>query len=220
MVNENALAGTTVGTLAGQDVDNSALTYSLLNDAGGRFAIDTNTGVVSVANAGLLDFEINASHQITIEVQDAAGLKYDTSYAVNVVDVNEAPHAIAITSPLTIFENSPTGVSVGSVLGQDVDDAALTYSLLDDAGGRFAIDTITGEISVLNGSQLDFETNSTHQITIEVQDAGGLKYDTSYTVNVININDAPHSISITSPLLINENAPAGTSVGLQTVVFP
>ncbi|HMS03588.1 MAG TPA: cadherin repeat domain-containing protein, partial [Gemmatimonadaceae bacterium] len=33
------------------------ITYSLVDDAGGRFAIDPATGVVTVANGGLLDFE-------------------------------------------------------------------------------------------------------------------------------------------------------------------
>jgi len=45
-----------------------------------------------------------------------------------------------------------------------------TFNLADDANGRFAIDTITGDITVADGSQLDFETDITHNITVEVNE--------------------------------------------------
>ena len=41
-----------------------SVTYSLSDDAGGRFAIDANTGVVTVI--GALDYEANTSHNVTI----------------------------------------------------------------------------------------------------------------------------------------------------------
>ncbi|MEZ5738420.1 MAG: hypothetical protein R3E68_02425 [Burkholderiaceae bacterium] len=40
------------------------VTYSLSDDAGGRFQIDPGTGLVSVLMAGLLDRESAASHGI------------------------------------------------------------------------------------------------------------------------------------------------------------
>ncbi|WP_170861467.1 cadherin repeat domain-containing protein, partial [Geitlerinema sp. PCC 9228] len=48
---ENASNGTSVGiTASSSDPDSSdTVTYSLQNDAGGRFAIDDNSGEVTVA---------------------------------------------------------------------------------------------------------------------------------------------------------------------------
>ena len=53
-VNENAVIGTTVGiTASASDADatNNTITYSLDDNDGGRFSIDSNTGVVTVAGA-------------------------------------------------------------------------------------------------------------------------------------------------------------------------
>jgi hypothetical protein len=60
---ENSAIGTTLGiTALASDPDGTdVVTYSLTNDAGGRFAIDANTGVVTVA--GAIDREAAASLQ-------------------------------------------------------------------------------------------------------------------------------------------------------------
>ena len=53
-VNENAANGTAVGiTAAASDADatTNTITYALTDNDGGRFAIDANTGVVTVATA-------------------------------------------------------------------------------------------------------------------------------------------------------------------------
>ena len=65
-VAEDAIVGATVGVTAlATDADVGAtITYSLDDDAGGLFAIDANTGVVTVAAA--LDYETATSHTITV----------------------------------------------------------------------------------------------------------------------------------------------------------
>src|SRR3546814_4884109 len=52
------------------DGDGEAATYSLSEDAGGRFQVDSTTGVVSVAPGALLNFEAEASHHITVVASD------------------------------------------------------------------------------------------------------------------------------------------------------
>lgn len=83
------------GNAAGTDIDpGDSLTFSLTNDAGGRFAIDLNTGQLTVADGSLLNFEAASSHGITVRVTDSGGLSYDKSFIVGVNDINEAPTAI------------------------------------------------------------------------------------------------------------------------------
>jgi hypothetical protein len=67
-VAEGAANGTAVGVTAlATDPDGSAgVSYSLDANAGGRFAINATTGVVTVANGSLLDFETSTSHDITV----------------------------------------------------------------------------------------------------------------------------------------------------------
>ena len=70
-VTENATGGTLVGFKA-KSTDVGVLdtvTYSLTDDAGGRFAIDA-TGVVTVANGAVLDYEAATSHTITVQASD------------------------------------------------------------------------------------------------------------------------------------------------------
>ncbi len=43
------------------DATNNLVSYALLDDAGGRFSIDPQTGVIRVANGSLLDYEANTS---------------------------------------------------------------------------------------------------------------------------------------------------------------
>ncbi len=68
--------------------------------------------------------------------------------------------------------------------------SSYTFDLVDDANGRFAIDTNTGEITV-TASQLNHEASDTHNIRIEVTDAAGNTYDELMTIVVNDLNDSP-----------------------------
>ena len=66
---EKSAVGTVVGTVAGFDFAGANLTYSLENDAGGRFAIDAATGVVTVASR--IDYDAaHPSWAIAVQVSD------------------------------------------------------------------------------------------------------------------------------------------------------
>ena len=59
-----------------------------------------------------------------------------------------------------LTENSPNGTFIALLKTEDVDQGDThTYTLIDDAGGRFAIDQ-NNQLVVANGSLLDFETNT------------------------------------------------------------
>ena len=74
-VDENAANGTVVGVTAlarDADATNNTITYTLDDNAGGRFTIDGSTGVVTVADGTLLDREAAASHDITVRATSRA----------------------------------------------------------------------------------------------------------------------------------------------------
>jgi VCBS repeat-containing protein len=85
-VHEFPSNGTAVGTLAGQDPDSSSFTYQLLNNAGGRFAMDS-AGNVTVADGLLIDFEQVNTHAITVRVTDDMGASSDFVVNVSITDV-------------------------------------------------------------------------------------------------------------------------------------
>ncbi len=62
--------------------------------------------------------------------------------------------------------------------------------MTNTAGGRFAINSSTGEITVADGTLLDYESATSHSVTVRVTDAGGLTYDETFTINLTNVNEA------------------------------
>ena len=223
-VNENAANGTAVGiTAVASDADatTNAVTYSLTDSAGGRFAIDANTGVVTVANGTLLDREAAASHNITVRATSADGSTADTAFTINVNDVDEFDVGTVSDTDATanaVNENAVNGTTVGITAAATDADAttnAITYSLDDNAGGRFAINSSSGVVTVAGA--IDRETAASYNITVRATSA-----DTSFSTQVftIAINDLDEfdvgavTDSNAAANTVAENAGVGTAVGL------
>ncbi|MBM6583345.1 hypothetical protein ILT44_24385 [Microvirga sp. BT689] len=66
-----------------------------------------------------------------------------------------------------------------------MDGEAFSCSLLDDAGGRFALSG--NQLIVANGSRLDYEQARSHQITIRASDSHGASADNVLTFAVRDI---------------------------------
>ncbi|MEK6639683.1 MAG: cadherin domain-containing protein, partial [Nitrospirota bacterium] len=108
-VAENAANGTVVGTVTGTDVDaGDTKTYSLTNTAGGRFAIHASTGVLTVANGSLLNYESAPSHSVTVRVTDRGGLTYDEAMTISLTNVIQTPVTLVDGSVSLQKETIPT----------------------------------------------------------------------------------------------------------------
>ena len=137
-------------------------------------------------------FETNGS-QGSIATSDAQG-----GYGIKNVSINggltisgfvDSSSGIDI-QPFLTPENSANNAVVGSVSAKDLDGDNLTYSLTDNAGGRFAINSSTGEVTIANASLLDFETTTSHTITASVSD-GSLSRTNNFVINLQDVNEAP-----------------------------
>jgi hypothetical protein len=114
---------------------------------------------------------------------------YNTTVTVSAV--NDAPTDLSLLGD-TVTENAANGTLVGTVTGTDPDSGdTKSYSFTDSASGRFAINSATGEITVANSSLLDYESATSHTVTVRVTDSGGLTYDETFTINLTNVNEAP-----------------------------
>ena len=70
-----------------------ALTYSIESETvAGAFAIDSDTGALSVADASLLDYESNATHTLTIRTNDGSAT-YEENISISLRDVDEPDSA-------------------------------------------------------------------------------------------------------------------------------
>ncbi len=180
-VAENASVGTTVGiTAAASDADatTNAITYTLQDNDGGRFAINSSTGEVTVA--GAIDREAGgASRSITVRATSADGSFTDQAYVIAITDVDEFDVGTITDSDAianAVEENAANGTAVAvTALASDADatNNTMTYSLDDDAGGRFAIDGSTGVVTVADGTLLDRETDASHSITVRAVSSDG-----------------------------------------------
>ncbi|WP_240921769.1 tandem-95 repeat protein [Metapseudomonas otitidis] len=198
-VNENAVNGTVVGVTAkGVDGDAGATItqYELVDNAGGRFAINATTGVVTVADGTKLDYETATSHTIVVKATSSDGSTNTQSFTIQVGNIND--NGVVITDSNTaanqVNENAANGTVVGiTAKGVDGDGGATItqYELVDNAGGRFAINATTGVVTVADGTKLDFETATSHTIVVKATSSDGSTNTQSFTIQVNNVNEAP-----------------------------
>ena len=109
-----------MGNVSGSDADaGDTLTYSLTNDAAGRFVIDGVSGQITVADGSLLNFEVASLHGITVRTTDSSDLIYDESFTIAVNDVNEAP--VALDDDVIGEQLEDLVVSAGVITANDFD---------------------------------------------------------------------------------------------------
>ena len=221
-VAENAVNGTVVGTITSTDPDSGdTKRYSLTDNAEGRFAINSSTGVITVANGSLLNYEAAATHNLTVRVTDRGGLTYDESFTIHLTDVNEAAPTITsngggATASISVAEHTTT---VTTVTASDADTRqTLTYSIAGGAdAAQFTIDSSTGALSFVTAPNFESPTdaggNNVYDVTVQVSDGSGAVGTQAISVSVTNVNEGPRGADAT--ITINED----TSHTLTTANF-
>ncbi|HEY9466119.1 MAG TPA: tandem-95 repeat protein, partial [Vicinamibacterales bacterium] len=195
--NENIAAGTALTTLGMVDADaGDTATYTLVNNAGGRFTLDAN-GTLRAGSVGL-NYESATSHTIRVRVTDSGGLTYERDFTVGVVNVNEAP----VVSSQNRSTNEDTALT-GSVGATDPDNNITGYAVATAATrGSVSLNATTGAWTYTPTANL----YGTDSFQIRVTDGGGLSTVQTVTVNVASVNDAPSNITLTgAPAGIAEN---------------
>ncbi len=107
--------------------------YTLVNNADGAFAIDSNTGAITVANSSLLDYDTSTSRTITVMVTGAGGNTYSESMTIQLSRVNEAPTFFAGTGNNYL---NLSGMEFGNDLTRQSDGKYLISGYRDSGSGR------------------------------------------------------------------------------------
>lgn len=118
---EDDLVGAIVGSVVANDSDGGQiLTYSITSgDPQSAFAIDPQTGQLTVARASEIDFETSPQVQLTVEVSDDASPSLSGS-AIVTIDVLDAIEDDLLSTPN----------AVGSLFAADSDNSSFTSSRL------------------------------------------------------------------------------------------
>ncbi|MET0529505.1 MAG: cadherin domain-containing protein, partial [Microvirga sp.] len=189
LILENEGAGA-VADVNAADGDGDTLTYSLISTGGlpaDVFSIDANTGVISITDPAALDLNADMDYVLTVQVSDGKGGTVTQDVTIRVKDVavtpNSAPTGLSLNDSLvgSINEYAQVGKEIGTLSATDANGDALTYTLLDNAGGRFAI---AGNKLVLAGPGVNFEEAKSHQIKVQVSDGKGGTEVKTFAINV------------------------------------
>jgi VCBS repeat-containing protein len=193
-VAENLPASTIVGTVSAIDTANDTLVYALVDNAGGLFAIDAATGVITTTAP--LNHEAIAAYTVIAKVTDSGGLTVQQSFSIAVTDVNEAPTATG--DAVAVNEDATTANLWSTLLGNDSDpDAgqALKISAVDTSAtfGSVIFDAATQTLKyVADNDAFDALAPGAKQVdhfTYTVTDAGGLTSTATVDVTVTGMAD-------------------------------
>lgn len=182
------------------------------------FDLDEVTGTLTTNRK--FDYETEAkSYDLTITIKDAKNDKLSTTGVVTVklTNENEPPYLKDIV--FSISEDAALETAIKpNLTGADPDDAGsagtFSYYILDgsketNATKEFKLDPETGKITL--NAALDYETTESYSIKVRVKDAGGEKGDTTITINVIDVNEAPSVVVDT--IYVNEDQKVNEAFG-------
>ncbi|WP_461641211.1 cadherin repeat domain-containing protein [Labilibaculum euxinus] len=220
---ENTANSGAVGTVLATDGD-AGTSFSAWTETGGTgasiFEINASSGAITVTDNSGIDYETTTSYTYTVTVSDGTNTSASETITINITDVNDVAPIVTASQTFNIDEDASNTTSVGTVLATDGDATATTFSswtiTAGNTDGIFAVNSTTGEITVTDNTNLDYETTTSYSLTVTVSDG---THTSSAEIVIININDsnenAPTAIQL-SNTTIAENSAIGTEVGILT----
>ena len=175
---------------------------------------------MTLATAGVLDYETVPSVDLEITATSDDGSSSIEIFTINILDANEAGVGpISDTNPAVneVSEDAVTGTLVGLTAFADDPDTSdqVTYSLSNNAGGLFAIDSSSGVVTVASELWL-WNCSVTPDWGYRWPLSDGSSTTQVYTINVLDFNEfaiTQVTDSDTGANEVSEAALAGTVVG-------
>jgi LPXTG-site transpeptidase (sortase) family protein len=195
-ITENQPAGSTIGYLTTTDPDSSSFVYSLAGGVSGCDGSDNASFIISgnqLLSAYPFNYENRSSYSICIRSMDngTPQATFEKHFTINVTDVNEAPSAIGFT-PDTLYENQPAGANAGSLSTTDPDHAdTFMYTLVSGSGDSDNTSFAVFGTKIVTLFPLNYENKSDYSVRIRSTDSGGLYFEQSFTISILNQNETP-----------------------------
>lgn len=171
-------------TSCGQDGSKNGIYQQAFNADGSKRGGETPVNVVKTGDqTSARTLMLPDGSLVTVWVSDHE-TSADAQIYLQRLKANQAPSDAQLNGA-SIGENAANGTAIGTVSGQDVNIGygdALTYTLIDNAGGRFYLDGTT--LRVANGALLDYEAATSHTIVVRVSDRDQSYIDRVFTIQV------------------------------------
>ena len=196
-VKENKPTGTVIGQLTVSDPDRQqSHVCSLTDSANGKTALSNNQ--LTVGSAGV-NYEDASSFSVKVLCRDPGGLTVENTFVIVVQDVNEAPTSIVLTND-KVQENQKSGAVVAQIKVTDPDNAkqqvqSFSFSISSsDSNQPFQIQNDT----IVTKRALNFENTAQWVVRVTAKDDGRppLTRTETFTVQVVDVNDAPSGIGV------------------------
>jgi hypothetical protein len=194
---EEKRGGYEIGTLTFDDLDTASNfrknKFDCLNCDEKGFYLDENTGTLTTTRK--FDYETEAkTYDLTIRIYDAGDPLLSTTGTITVELMNVYEFTELV---YTVPETDSVGTPFKKALEVDHVEGSgtkLNFFILDgsmevDATNEFKLDSVTGKFSV--ASPLDYETKESYSVRVRAKDENGVYGDTTITINVIDVNEAP-----------------------------
>lgn len=210
-VDENSIIGTPVGMtlpIMDKDASDALSTPDVTFDAGNEKGIFRFEGARAFVNtAGVLDHESTDIYHFTIKSCDEQNACSTCSLQININDVNEAPELS--DDEFEVAEHS-SGV-IFTVQGTDIDadhENKLKYSIVEQSiPGMLTVESLTGAVSVVQPSLLDYEVSPEVWVKIKVTDIGSTPLFDIADINLslVDINDPPVAAVDSYNIIVRED---------------
>ncbi len=138
------------------------------------------------------------------------------SWSITKVIPNQAPTNIILSSD-NVAENKAIGTAVGILSTIDLDtNNTFTYSLAAGTGSEDKSAFVVDNNTLRTAATFDYETKNTYNIRVRTTDQGGLYYEKTFIIKVLDEfeihNQAPTDISLSNNSIL-ENQSTGSVVG-------
>ena len=213
---ENEPADTLLGLFGTTDVGpSSVLTYTLVAGVGDSDNASFNIVGNELQPTASFDFEAKNLYSVRVRTADSIGLMFEKVFTINVTDVNERPTDIDLLGG-SLEENAGVNPIIGALSGVDPDAGdTLTFTLPPGLGDN-GLFNISGTSLRANDS-FDFESLSSYSVTVRATDVGGLTFDRSFTINVIDVNEVPSDLLLSESTIVENVAPNSVIGTLSTL---
>uniref|UniRef100_A0A8C5P0V5 Protocadherin-16 n=1 Tax=Jaculus jaculus TaxID=51337 RepID=A0A8C5P0V5_JACJA len=217
-VSEDALLGSEIAQVTGNDVDSGPVLWYVLNPSGPQdpFSIGRYGGRVSLT--GPLDFEQRDHYHLQLLARDGPH-EGRANLTVLVEDVNDnAPTFSQSLYQVMLLEHTPPGSAIISVSATDRDSGAnghISYHLASAAEG-FSVDPNNGTLFTTVGAlALGQEGLGVVDVVLEARDHGAPGRAARATVHVQLQDQNDHAPSFTLPhyrVAVTEDLPPGSTL--------
>lgn len=198
---ENPTDGQVIGSVEADGGATSGFKITTQTPSG-ALRIDSDSGAITVANAGMFDFEAHTSITATVTANNATNT---ATVTVNLTNINEVS---AQDLEVAMDENPLAGQSVAMI---DVDgEGTLSFSIVSQTPqGALNIDANSGEVTVADVGLFDFEVNPVITATVSIDNST----TTIMSTVTVNLNDLDEISAQDLTITLDENPTDGQVVG-------